>query len=135
MKKLTSTKYSAGAFNLGMLILRLAMGGLMIPHGYGKLVNFNEMKGNMLNFMGMGSTLSLGLTVFAEFFCAGLIIIGLFTRLAAIPLIIAMSVALFVAHKGLLFGEGEHAAMYAFGFLVILILGPGRISVDGAISK
>ena len=135
MKKLTSTKYSAGAFNLGMLVLRLGMGGLLLPHGYDKLVKFAEYKGQFINFLGLGTAVSLGLTIFAEFFCSALVILGLFTRFAAIPPLIAMLVALFEAHKGLIFGEGEHAALYAFGFFVIMVLGPGRISVDGAISK
>ena len=135
MKKLTSTKYSAGAFNAGMLILRLAMGGLLLPHGYDKLVNFAEYKGKFINFLGIGQGVSLGLTVFAEFFCSALVVLGLFTRFAAIPPFIAMMVAVIEAHHWKIFGEGEHAALVAAGFFVILLLGPGRISVDGAISK
>jgi len=106
-----------------------------LPHGYDKLVKFAEYEKNFMNFLGLGPTVSLGLLVFAEFFCSALIILGLFTRFAAIPLIIAMSVALFNAHHGLVFTEGEHAALYIFGYLVIFLLGPGKISVDGAISK
>ena len=135
MKKLTSTKYSAGAFNVGMLLLRLAMGGLLIPSGYNKLVNFAEYKGKFINFLGIGQSASLGLTIFAEFFCAALIVIGLFTRFAAIPPFIAMMVAVIEAHHWKVLTEGGHAALFAAGFLVILLLGPGRISVDGAISK
>jgi putative oxidoreductase len=133
--KLLSTKYSNGAFNLGMLILRLGMAGLMIPHGYDKLVNFAAYRKDFINFLGAGNTVSLSLTVFAEFFCSCLVLVGLFTRFAAIPPIIAMSVAVIKAHKGQVFGQGEHAAMYVVGFLVILILGPGKISADGAMGK
>jgi putative oxidoreductase len=133
--KLLSTKYSNGAFNIGMLVLRLGMAGLMIPHGYDKLVNFATYRKDFINFLGMGQTLSLALLVFAEFFCSCLVLIGLFTRFAAIPPIIAMSVALIKAHKGLVFSEGEHAALYIAGFLVIFILGPGKISADGAMGK
>ncbi len=135
MSKLLSTKYSAGAFNAGMLIMRLTFGALMMNHGYGKLTHFNEMKGQFMNFMGIGSTTSLALVVFAEFFCALFIILGVFTRLACIPLIILLCVALFQAHKGLVFGEGEMAALYLGGYLTILILGPGKVSVDGMIGK
>jgi putative oxidoreductase len=135
MKKLTSTKYSAGAFNVGMLVLRLCMGGLLLPMGYDKLIKFAEIKVKMINFLGMGQGLSLGLLIFAEFFCAALVVLGLFTRFAAIPPIIAMTTAVFEAHGGRIFSDGGHAAMFALGFFVILLLGPGRISVDGAISK
>jgi putative oxidoreductase len=133
--KLLSTKYSNGAFNVGMLVLRLGMAGLMLPHGYDKLVHFATYRKDFLNFLGTGQTVSLALTVFAEFFCSALILVGLFTRLAAIPPIVAMLVAVFKAHKGLVFSEGEHAALYVAGFLTILILGPGKISVDGALGK
>lgn len=133
--KLVSTKYSNGAFNIGMLVLRLGMAGLMIPHGYNKLVQFGVYRKDFLNFLGTGQSVSLALVIFAEFFCSCLVLIGLFTRLAAIPPIIAMTVAVVKAHKGLVFSEGEHAAMYVVGFLVILILGPGKISVDGALGK
>ncbi|MFT3679358.1 MAG: DoxX family protein [Ferruginibacter sp.] len=136
MKKLLSVKYSAGAFNAAMLFLRIAVGTLMLVHGYDKLIHFKEWApGFKATFIGLSPTISFTLLVFAEFFCAALIILGLFTRLAAIPLIIAMIVAVVKGHNKDLFGEGEHAALFAITFVVILLLGPGRISIDGMINK
>ncbi len=135
MKKLLSTKYSAGAFNAAMLLLRLVVGFLMINHGYDKLVHFGSMQGKFMNFLGMGQPVSLALVVFAEFFCSLFLILGLFTRLSAIPLIVAMGIALFKAHNGDFFGDGETAALYLGCYVVILILGPGRISVDAMSGK
>ena len=135
MKKLLSTHYSAGAFNTAILLLRVAVGGLMMKHGYDKLVHFAEYKSKFINFMGIGASPSLALTIFAEFFCALFIVIGLFTRLAAIPLIIAMCVALFKAHNSDFLGEGEMATLYLAGFVVLLIVGAGKVSVDGMIGK
>lgn len=135
MKKLFSTDYSSQGFNIAMLIFRIGLGGLMAPHGYQKLQNFSSMKAQFLDFMGLGPAISLGLTIFAEFFCSILVIIGLTTRLATIPPIIAMWVALVIAHDKDLFGKGEHAALYILGFLVILILGPGKASVDGMLKR
>lgn len=130
-----STSYTTGAFNLATLLMRIGFGGLMMNHGYQKLVNFAAIKPKFMNFLGMGQGMSLGLVVFAEFFCALLIIIGLFSRLAAIPIVIVLSVALFKAHKGLVFGEGEMAALFLTGFICLLITGPGKISVDGMSGK
>lgn len=135
MKKLLSTKYSGSAFNVAMLLLRVSLGVMMVPNGYNKMVNFGKYKNDFLNFMGMGTTVSLGLVVFAELFCAGLLILGLFSRLAAIPLIITMLVAAIEAHNADIFGEGQHAALFAVGFLVIVLVGPGKISVDGVLGK
>lgn len=135
MNKLFSTKYSAGAFNVAMLVLRVGMAGLMLPHGYDKLVKFVEYKAKFMSFLGLPPAAALALLIFAEFFCSFLLIIGLFSRFATIPLIIAMAVALVKAHNSQVFGEGEHATLYIVGFLAILIVGPGKISVDGALGK
>lgn len=135
MKKLLSTKYSASAFNMAMLVLRIGLAGLMLPHGYDKLVHFATYKKDFLNFLGIGSTLSLALLIFAEFFCSLFLLVGLFSRLFVIPLIVAMCVALFKAHNAEIFGDGEHAALFITGFLVILLVGPGRISADGIMGK
>ena len=135
MRKLLSTKYSAGAFNAAMLLLRLGLGILMMAHGYQKLTHFAEMQPKFMNFMGIGSSMSLALLIFAEFFCSLFLILGLFTRLAAIPLIIATCVMVFKAHSGDVFGDGETATLYLTGYLVLLFVGPGRVSVDSMIGK
>ncbi len=136
MKKIFSTHTSDNAFSFGMLILRVGVGSLiMFQHGLDKLTHFGEKAGRFADPFGIGSTTSLSLMVFAEFFCGAFIILGLFTRLAAIPLVIAMSVALFWAHKGDFYGEGEMAGLYLVCFLAILILGPGRASLDRFIGK
>lgn len=116
-------------------MLRLAMGMLMMSHGYEKLVHFNEKKAVFYNFLNLGSTASLMLCIFAEFFCALFVVIGLFTRLVSIPLVIVMSVAVFSVHKMDFFDTGEKASLYLAGFLVLLLCGPGRASVDGIASK
>jgi putative oxidoreductase len=135
MKKLLSIKYSAGAFNAAMLLLRIAMGAIMMHHGYDKLVNFAKYKAQFINFLGIGQAASLSLVIFAEFFCALFIIIGLFTRFSVIPLIITMCVALFKTHHSDFMGDGEMASLYLAGYIVILLLGPGRVSVDGMMGK
>lgn len=135
MKKLLSTKYSVGAFNAAMLVLRLGVGILMMVHGYDKLVHFSEYQGKFMNFMGIGTTMSLALVVFAEFFCSLFLVLGLFTRLAAIPLIVTMCVALFKAHNADFTGDGEVASLYLTAYLLLLFVGPGKVSVDGMIGK
>lgn len=135
MRKLLSINYSAGAFNFAILLFRLTFGVLMMNHGYGKLIHFSETAANMPHFLGMSGTITAALVVFAEFFCALFVILGLFTRLACIPLIIAMSYALFAANDGKIFGMGETAALYLGAFVVLLFIGPGKVSVDGMMGK
>jgi putative oxidoreductase len=102
----------------------------MIPkHGYVKLVEFNERKDDFVDFMGLGGTVSLSLAVFAEFFCSILLVLGLFTRLATIPLLITLLVILNI-HDWALFGKYELSTAFLIAYVVILILGPGKYSLD-----
>lgn len=135
MKKLTSTAYSASAFNIALLLLRVGAGILMIAHGYDKLVHFNMYAAQFVNLMGIGTRASLSLVIFAEFFCSMFVMLGLFTRLAVIPLIITMSVVVFKVHQSDFFGKAEHPALFLLIFLLILLVGPGRASIDGAVGK
>lgn len=131
MKRLLSIQYSEGMFNFSMLLLRLAFGGLLLAnHGMDKLMNFPSKAAHFYNFMGMGSKASLVLVIFAEVFCSLFIVLGLFTRFAAIPLIVTMLVAIFSVHAGKL-DQAESAVLYCTVFLVLLFCGPGKVSVDG----
>ncbi len=133
--RLLTTRYNSGAFNMAMLILRLGFGILIAHHGYDKIMHFSEYQNTFMNFMGLGSKISLSLDIFAEFFCGILVILGLFTRLACIPLIIGLCVAFFKATNEDVFGQGELAILYIAAFLTLLFAGPGRVSIDSVISK
>jgi putative oxidoreductase len=136
MKKLFSTRVSENALAFALLVLRIGAGSLMLmKHGLDKLMHFSQKAGGFADPFGIGSTASLSLAVFAEFFCAVFIILGLFTRLATIPLIINMSVALFVAHQGDFFGKGELAGLFLIVFITLLFTGPGKVSLDRLIAK
>ena len=78
----------------------------------------------------LGATVSFSLVIFAEFFCAVLLVAGLMTRLVVIPLIITMGVAVFMIHNSDFFGEAEQATLYLAGYLVLLVAGPGKVSMD-----
>ena len=135
MKKIFSTSYSAGSFNVAMLLLRLALGILIVNHGYDKLIHFDKYGAEFMNFMGLGKTVSLSLVIFAEFFCGIFLILGLFTRLATVPLIIMMAVIILKVFDGDIFAKAELPTLYLAGFIVLLLVGPGRISVDGMVGK
>ncbi len=139
MKKLYSISYSGGAFNVATLLLRLCFGGTMLTHGLQKLQNlqgtidsFNQNGGGPF---GLSASVAVYLLIFAEFFCAIFVMMGLFTRLALIPLIIAMAVAFFSAHKMIIDEHGYPSLSYLIVFLVLMLTGPGRFSVDGLMSN
>lgn len=136
--KLISTKTTDTAFSLATLLLRLAAGILLIVnHGFKKLSAFPDLVGKFGDPLNIGATTSLSLAVFAEVFCAAFIVMGLFTRLAAIPLVILFSVIVFKVAKNVSAGTGggELAALFLMSFIAILLLGPGKYSVDKLIGK
>jgi len=117
--------------SFGILLLRLLTGGVMLAaHGWSKLTGFSSMAGQFPDPIGLGSTPSLALVVFAEVFCAAAVILGLFTRAAVIPLVITMLVAFFVVHGSDPFGDKELPLLYATAFLALAFTGAGRYSID-----
>ena len=120
--------------SLALLIQRLVFGAAMLTHGTPKIIHFSEWSKTFSDPFGIGGAWSFGLLVFAEFFCAILIILGLGTRPAAIVLVFAMGMAAFWAHSGEPFGKMELAVLFMAAFLVLLILGAGKYSLDKVIS-
>lgn len=117
--------------SVGLLALRLTFGGTMaIAHGLSKIQKWDEYKDQFMDFMGLGPTLSFALAIFAEFGCSILIVLGAFTRLACIPLLITMAVAFFMVHGDDPWQKKEMAFLYMGVFLTLFFTGAGSISVD-----
>jgi putative oxidoreductase len=102
----------------------------MLTHGYPKLMNLINGNTEFANPFGIGQAPSLFLAVIGEFICPLLMIIGFKTRWAAIPTAITMFVAAFMIHGADPFGTKEKALLYLVVFIVIMLLGPGKYSVD-----
>ena len=117
--------------DLGLLILRITGSGLMLTHGIPKLSRlFGEGPIEFGDPIGIGMGPSLFLAVFPEFLCAVLVLIGFKTRWAAVPIIIVMMVAAFIVHAADPFGTKEKALLFLGIFVTILLVGPGRYSID-----
>ena len=119
----------------GLLILRLAVGGMMLTHGWPKLQRLLQTPDQFADPLGLGPELSLGLAVLAEVVCAVLIVFGVATRLAAVPLLATMLVAAFIVHGADPFGKKELALLYGAGTLTLMLTGAGRLSVDALIGR
>lgn len=119
-----------------LLVVRVFIGFAMLSHGFPKLQMLLEGgKIEFFDFLGMGPTLSLILTVFAEFVCSILLILGLFTRVALGFLIFTMIIAGFVVHGADPFEKREMSLIYLSVYLLLIAFGPGKISVDYMIEK
>jgi len=116
--------------NIGLALLRIGASGLMLTHGIPK---FQKLVSGNLEFgdpIGIGSTPSLFLAIIGEFICPLLVIIGFKTRWSAMPTVITMAVAAFIVHGADPFKDKEKALLYLILFVVIILLGPGKYSID-----
>ena len=102
----------------------------MLVHGWQKFTGFSEMADKFPDPIGMGNHLSLIMAIGAELGCSLLVIAGFATRLAAIPLAFTMIVALFIVHGGDPWKEQELAACFLVVYATLMLVGPGRFSVD-----
>ncbi|MFD2519879.1 DoxX family protein [Emticicia soli] len=121
--------------SLAIFILRLGFALLLIPHGYNKLQSFLAGDHDFPDPLHISPAGSQALTIFAEFFCALLLILGLFTRLSALILIVCMLVIAFVIHGQDPLGDKEQSLLYLIGFIAIFLTGPGKYSLDARLFK
>ncbi|HEY2649973.1 MAG TPA: DoxX family protein [Puia sp.] len=136
MRKLLSTGYSDGAFNFALLVQRVATGLLLlILHGLPKISNFREIAPTFYDPLRIGHRNSLILVILAELFCSMLLALGLFTRIVAFIIVFELSVAVFIFHHGQQLKNYELAVVFLTSVFTILIVGPGRVSVDGMMGK
>jgi len=120
--------------SLVLLLLRLFFGALFFMHGLDKLTHFNELADVYPSVLGLGSYMTLMITVFCEFACSMFFVAGCITRIILLPMIVAMAVAFFDIHDGMM-PEGELSLIYMIVFLGIFLTGPGRYSVDYLIDR
>ena|SRR5688500_15673666 len=136
MKKILSVNNTANATNIGLLIARTGIAALMLTHGIPKLGML--LSGDFAKFpsvMGMSAELSLTLTVLAEVFCSIFILAGFATRLAVIPLIITMLIAVLVIHAADPITVKEPALHYLLVYVVLLFTGSGKYSMDNLLQS
>jgi putative oxidoreductase len=133
MSKWLTLEFLPRNVDLGLLVLRLGLGVPMLTlHGWGKLSSLLAGEARIPDVLGIGSMATLILAVLAEFVGSALVILGLWTRLAAAFLIATMGCAFVLVHKFALTGgnSGEKALVYLAGFLVIFFAGAGKYSFD-----
>jgi putative oxidoreductase len=135
MSKIFNVRIPARNLDIALLLMRVGIAGFMLVHGIPKINMFNETPVQFMDFMGTGPEFSLALTIFAEVVCSVLLLVGLATRLAAIPLIITMLVAVLMVHGADPFDVKEMALHYLLVYVVLLLLGAGKYSLDAQISK
>tara|TARA_B100001094_G_scaffold321430_1_gene369125 strand:- start:596 stop:967 length:372 start_codon:yes stop_codon:yes gene_type:complete len=118
------------SIDFGLLLMRAFFSLGMMTHGYGKFLKVIQGDFEFGDPIGIGPTLSLILTVIAEFIAPILIILGWKTRIASLFPTITMIVAFFIVHDGDPFSRKEKAFVYLIAFLTLYFTGPGKYSLE-----
>ena len=127
-------RWNERLLSAGLLVLRLGAGGLLIyAHWWAKITKFAERAPKFADPIGLGPEASFALVVFAEVFCAVAVMLGLATRLAAVPIVIFTLVAVFVQHAADPFADKEKALLYGVPMVALILTGGGRYSLDAVI--
>jgi putative oxidoreductase len=117
-----------------LLVARLTVGVLFVSTGWGKVNNLAKVT-DFFTELGIPIPgFNAALVAYTELVCGFLLVIGLASRLAAVPLVVTMVVAILTAKKGDLHGVPDLFGFVEWTYLVILLvifaLGPGKIALD-----
>lgn len=126
MKKFLQLSFLPVSTDGALLLLRLWYGlPMLILHGWPKMTKFAEMAGQFPDPLGVGPRNSLILALVGEVLCSVLLVLGLFTRFAALVAALTMAVAFGAVHGFALTGErnGEMAYVYLGVFIALFFAG------------
>jgi len=118
------------AVDVGLLILRLGVGGLLLFHGWGKVADLLAGQTSFADPLGIGALPTKILAAFAEFVCAGLVVLGVKVRWAALPPLATMLVATFIVHATDGMEKQELPLLFAFGYAALAVAGGGRYGLE-----
>lgn len=124
---------------LPLLLARLSVGSVFVVSGWGKLHNIPKVVAYFTDLGIPMPEVQARFVAMTEFSCGSLILIGLLTRLASVPLTITMIVAILTAKMGDIGGVsdllGLDEFLYIVFFVLLIIRGAGPISVDAVLSR
>lgn len=128
-----------GLRGVALLLGRLAIGLVFLSTGWGKVHNVAKVTEFFESLHIPAPGFHAVLVGWSELLCGAALVLGLMTRLATIPLIVSMIVAILTAKRGDIHGFFDLVAFEEFTYLMVLvmiaILGPGAIALDHVLAK
>ena len=117
--------------DVGLLFLRVS-GGLFLlcVHGMPKLLDYTAQLQLIEDPFHLGSHLTLILAIFAEVLCPLLVVAGVLARLACLPILFVLLVALLLVHPQWTVAEGQFGWLLLILFATVFIAGPGRLALN-----
>jgi len=116
--------------DLALAILRIGFSGLLLTHGIPKIERLFAETIEFPDPLGVGAATSLTLAIIGEVIAPIFIIVGFRTKLATLPAMAVMLVAILIFHASDPIGAKEKALLYLIGFIAIFLAGPGKYSID-----
>ncbi|MCJ8178264.1 DoxX family protein [Pseudomonas viridiflava] len=131
-----SPKRAQTLIGWGLLFMRVSVSLLLLHvHGLPKLMHWSVEVQRIEDPFGLGGTLTLGLAVFAEVICPVLLILGVWARLACLPILAVLAVAVLFVHPEWSLEQGQFAWLLMILFAGLAITGPGPLVIGNALHK
>ncbi|MHC8334483.1 DoxX family protein [Pseudomonas sp. LB3P25] len=128
---MNTSRWDERVQDLGLLFLRVSAGLFLLwVHGLPKLLNYRAQLQIIEDPFHLGANVTLMLAIFAEVLCPLLIITGVLVRLACLPILCLLLVALLIVHPQWSLDEGQFGWLLLILFTSILIAGPGRLALN-----
>jgi putative oxidoreductase len=128
---MNTSQWDERAQDLGLLFLRVSASLFLLwVHGLPKLLNYSAQLQVIEDPFHLGANLTLMLAIFAEVLCPLLIIVGLLVRMACLPILSVLLVAMVVVHPQWSIEEGQFGWLLLILFTSIFIAGPGRLALN-----
>lgn len=126
----TFARLAANSTDIGLLFLRICASVLvLIVHGLPKIGHYRREAAAIEDPFHLGRKVTIAFAIFAEVVCPGLVIVGIATRLCALPIMIVTAIALLRVHPEWTIDQAQFAWMLLILFGTIAIAGPGRYAL------
>lgn len=133
---LFSTKITEKRTSIALLVFRVLLSlSLFNTHGLKKILHFEETLAHIPDPFGFGSELSTYIALFANLVCPVFVVLGLFTRVAILPIVGITLSGFFIVHASDPWSVKDIPLMYSMSFLLLLYLGPGTYALDKKLFK
>ena len=124
---------------LPLLLVRASLAAVFVPSGWGKLHDLGKVTGFFTEIGIPAPHFNAVQVALSELGCGALLLVGLVSRLAAMPLVISMTVAIITAKRADISGVTDLFAVDEFIYIlmaiVVIALGPGAVSIDGLLAR
>jgi putative oxidoreductase len=124
---------------VALLVARLTVGVLFVSTGWGKVHDLAKVTSFFTELGIPMPGLNATVASYTELVCGSLLVVGLASRLASLPLVVTMIVAILTAKRAEVSGLADLFGLVEWTYIALLLViaavGPGPVSLDTAIAR